>query len=226
MRSLSRKGDVMDEIRVLSCADCGTAACRSNATEKFPKFCLTEEAGPEAAAESLRRYGANAEEEALVRNASILEAEFYCKMCRVEETIEFARRMGYKKIGIATCMGLLKEAGIFSRILKAKGIDHVAVCCKVGAIDKSEIGMGPDQKLNHGCGHESMCNPILQAETLHRHGTDFNVVMGLCVGHDSLFMRHSHAPVTVMVVKDRVLGHNPAAALYMAEGSYSRFKTP
>lgn len=214
----------MDETRELSCADCGTLACRGKVTEKFPKFCLTVEAGEAGAAESLRRYEENEEEKALVRNASILEAEFYCKMCRVEETIEFVRRMGYKKIGVATCMGMLAEAKIFSRILQKKDIDHTVVCCKVGAVEKGEIGMGPEQKLNGGCGHESMCNPILQAETLRRHGTEFNVVMGLCVGHDSLFMRHSHAPVTVMVVKDRVLGHNPVAALYMAEGIYSRFK--
>ena len=55
-------------------------------------------------------------------------------------------------------------------------------------------------------------------------GTDFNIVIGLCVGHDTLFLRHSAAPTTVMVVKDRVLGHNPAAALYQATTMYSRFK--
>jgi uncharacterized metal-binding protein len=51
-------------------------------------------------------------------------------------------------------------------------------------------------------------------------GTDLNVLMGLCVGHDSLFFRHSAAPVTVLAVKDRVLGHNPLAAVYQADGYY------
>ena len=51
--------------------------------------------------------------------------------------------------------------------------------------------------------------------------TDFNIVIGLCVGHDTLFLRHSHAPTTVMIVKDRVLAHNPVAALYTANGMYS-----
>ena len=45
-------------------------------------------------------------------------------------------------------------------------------------------------------------------------------VMGLCVGHDILFNKHSHAPTTTLVVKDRVLMHNPAAALYHADGYY------
>ena len=61
-------------------------------------------------------------------------------------------------------------------------------------------------------------------EELEAQGTDFNIVIGLCVGHDTLFLRHSHAPTTVMIVKDRVLAHNPVAALYTANGMYSRFK--
>ena len=46
-------------------------------------------------------------------------------------------------------------------------------------------------------------NPIYQAEKLNEHDTDFNVVIGLCVGHDSLFINHSKAPCTVLSVKDR-----------------------
>ena len=44
----------------------------------------------------------------------------------------------------------------------------------------------------------------------------------LCVGHDTLFIKHSEAPVTYLIVKDRVLGHNPAAALYTAKFYYKR----
>ena len=84
--------------------------------------------------------------------------------------------------------------------------------------------MPEEKKLNHGCGHESMCNPIMQAKVLEQQGTDFNIVIGLCVGHDTLFLRHTHAPTTVMIVKDRVLAHNPAAALYTANTMYSRFQ--
>lgn len=67
-----------------------------------------------------------------------------------------------------------------------------------------------------------MCNPVSQAELLNRAGCEFNVVMGLCVGHDSLFFRHSEAPATVLVTKDRVLAHNPIGALQLADSYYSR----
>ena len=142
----------------------------------------------------------------------------------MEETIEFIQRMGYKKIGIASCVGLMPETRIFTKILKALGIEYYTVGCKLGAVDKTVIGIPNEKKLNGGCGHESMCNPILQAKELEAQGTDFNIVIGLCVGHDTLFLHHSHTPTTVMIVKDRVLAHNPVAALYTANGMYSRFK--
>ena len=67
-----------------------------------------------------------------------------------------------------------------------------------------------------------MCNPILQARLLNQAGTDLNVVIGLCVGHDSLFYRYSDAYVTTLVTKDRVTGNNPATALYTAESYYKK----
>ena len=68
----------------------------------------------------------------------------------------------------------------------------------------------------------AMCNPILQARLLNEAHTDLNVVIGLCVGHDSLFYKYSEAYATTLVTKDRVTGNNPAAALYTAESYYKK----
>ena len=62
--------------------------------------------------------------------------------------------------------------------------------------------------------YEALCSPVGQAALLAKAGTQLNVVIGLCVGHDSLFFMHSKAPATVLIAKDRVLAHNPAGALY------------
>ena len=70
------------------------------------------------------------------------------------------------------------------------------------------------------------CNPVLQAQLLNKEGTELNIVMGLCVGHDSLFYKHSKAVTTTLVVKDRVLVHNPVMALYTAEGYYEYLNHP
>lgn len=207
-----------------TCSDCAVLACLGHDESKYPAFCLTEHVDQELLNEVVQIYQMDTEQGEIARVSAGIEGEFYGKLTRVEETIEFIKRMGYKKIGIASCVGLMNETCIFARILKANKISYYTVGCKIGAVDKTEIGIPNEKKLNRGCGHESMCNPIMQARILETQGTDFNVVIGLCVGHDTLFLRHSKAPTTVMIVKDRVLGHNPVAALYTATSMYSRFK--
>jgi uncharacterized metal-binding protein len=143
----------------------------------------------------------------------------HARWTRVEDTIAFARLMGYRRIGIGTCVGLLEETRRLEQILKAQDLEPVSVCCKVGSVDKvSALGIPDAEKVRPGT-FEPACNPIAQAEILNEVGTDLNVIVGLCVGHDALFARHSKAPVTTLVVKDRVTGHNPAAVLY-GQGFY------
>jgi uncharacterized metal-binding protein len=132
---------------------------------------------------------------------------------RVEDTIALARLMGWEKIGIATCIGLLEETRRLAAILEAQGLEPFSVCCKSGSIDKLELGIEESDKVRPGT-FEPACNPIAQAEILNRIGSDMNIIVGLCVGHDMLFTKHSKAPVTTLVCKDRVTGHNPAAVLY------------
>lgn len=132
----------------------------------------------------------------------------------------FAEKIGAKKIGIATCVGLLAESRTLAQIFRSHGFEVYGIGCKVGAIPKTALGI--DEKCN-GVG-KNACNPILQAKLLNAAKTDLNVVVGLCVGHDSLFYKYSDAIVTTAVTKDRVLGHNPAAALYTANSYYSKLK--
>ena len=139
-------------------------------------------------------------------------------MTRVEEIMEFARRLGAKRIGIATCIGLLTEARTAARIFRRAGFEVYGVACKVGAQPKTAVGI-PEACEKVG---KNMCNPILQAKLLNRAKTDLNVVIGLCVGHDSLFYKYAEALTTTLVTKDRVLGHNPAAALYQADSYYHK----
>ncbi len=167
------------------------------------------------------------------KNASIQEAECYVNRGafnsaaryavkpRIQETIEFSHKMGYKKLGIAFCMGLRKEAKIVTDILKFQGFEIVSVVCKVGRTPKEFIGLNEDEKINPGS-FESMCSPIAQAGVLNAARTDFNILMGLCIGHDSLFMRYSEALCTVLVVKDRVTGHNPLAAILQHQAYYQK----
>ncbi len=142
---------------------------------------------------------------------------------RIEEICEFANKMGYRRLGLAFCVGLAREAKIVATLLTARGFDVVSVICKVGAVPKEEIGLAEDEKIRIGQ-FESMCNPVAQAMLMNDAGVEFNIALGLCVGHDSLFFKHADAPTTVLAVKDRVTGHNPLAPIYLMEGYYARLK--
>lgn len=149
------------------------------------------------------------------------EAAGYGRTTRIEDIMDFARRIGAQKLGIAHCVGLMEEARRARDIFLAQGFEVYAVCCKVGSIAKETIGLADGEKVHPGR-YEALCSPLGQAALLDRAGTQLNVVIGLCVGHDSLFFMHSTAPATVLVAKDRVLGHNPVACLYTSHSYYRR----
>lgn len=142
---------------------------------------------------------------------------------RILEIIEFARRMAYRRLGLAFCIGLRREAREVEKLLASNGFEVVSSLCKIGRTSKEAIGVRHDQQIRIG-GFESMCNPIAQARVLNESQTQFNVLMGLCVGHDSLFFKYSQAPCTVFAVKDRLLGHNPLAAIYTLDSYYRSLK--
>jgi len=144
----------------------------------------------------------------LYRASSSLEAEGYMKYTRIEELIRLARKLGWKKLGIAFCVGFSEEAKKLQELLESKGFDVHSVVCKVGGFEKEQFSIPTMGKGDHAC------NPILQAMVLNQAKTELNIILGLCLGHDILFQAYSEAPTTTLVVKDRVLAHNPIGAIY------------
>ena len=205
-----------------SCVDCGSLCCGEQ-TGSYPDFCLTTGADAADLEEVRRLYTEDGPVRRLAMAAAEVEGAFYCRYTRVEEIMEFARRLGAKRIGIATCGATMAEARTFARILRVHGFEVVACQCKAGALPKEELGIQA-QYIKRP--EERACNPVLQAKILNRAGTDLNVTLGLCVGHDSLFYRFSQAPVTTLFAKDRVTGHSPAAPLYLTHSFYRRLLEP
>jgi len=227
----------MNKERFSTCANCkidrGEKVCLVEGG-KGPKFCPTLNK-EDVVTEAMSEY----EKEEIgefARQASVQEGECYANReikpytkfpvkPRVQEICEFAKKMGYKKLGIAFCIGLTNEASILNKILVNQGFEVVSVMCKVGRMPKEKIGVKDKEKINIG-EFEPMCNSIAQAKILNQEKTEFNIVLGLCVGHDSLFFKYAHAYTTVLAAKDRVLGHNPLAALYTSGSYYSRIMKP
>ncbi len=202
----------------LSCAICRVRACSQEPGSKpYPAFCaMSQEA---EALEQARRIYEDDEIRRLALASAQTEADGYPDHSRIEDVMGFARRIGATHLGIATCVGLLQESRMLAEILEANGFRVSSVCCKVGSIPKEEVGVADEEKIHPG-NYEALCNPIAQALLLNAIGTQLNIVVGLCVGHDSLFFKHSDAPATVLIAKDRRTGHNPAAALYTSHSYY------
>jgi uncharacterized metal-binding protein len=157
--------------------------------------------------------------------AALVESEGYCRWTRLEETVAFAKKLGFRKLGIATCISFVDLARTLSAVLESQGFAVASVACKNGGVPKEALGVREIEKIRPGT-YEPMCNPIAQAELLNRAGSQLNIVLGLCVGHDSLFFRHSQGLATTLVAKDRVLAHNPVGALQLAETYYERIWGP
>lgn len=123
---------------------------------------------------------------------------------RLEELAAYAKAAGYKKLGIANCFSMQKYADRLKEILSEKGFDVFAVNCKESGLDGCDIS----SEMKGPC-----CDPLSQAEYLNGCGTDFNINLGLCLGHGLLFQKYSKAPVTTLVVKDPATGHHSVDSL-------------
>jgi len=199
-----------------TCGHCTKLSCETGNLKDAPLNCPCRD--DELRDESFDTYQIE-ENNKIAIQACRTEYEGYLKRTRIEEIMDFAHNMGFEKLGIAHCIGLRKEAGIAANVFKANGFQLDTVCCKCSFLTKEEIQMSQWQ-LDPG--FESICNPIGQAISLEKAGCQLAVILGLCVGHDTLFIKHCNLPVTYLIVKDRVTGHNPAAAIYLAESYYKK----
>lgn len=205
---------------MVNCAKCGVYSCWKGDLEKLPQNCPMKENMDvyEAASSAYREASGN-----LACHSARVEAAGYGAWPRVRETMEFSRLAGFTRLGLAFCVGLRREALETCKIFESNGFTVASVICKTGARPKEELGLRKEEKVHPGQ-FEAMCNPVAQAMLLNKAQTDLNVLLGLCVGHDSLFIKYSNAPVTVLAVKDRATGHNPLAAIYAAHYFQAKLK--
>jgi uncharacterized metal-binding protein len=207
------------------CAECKLAYCEKAPLESIDKSLLPKGCPiithPQTVATAVKRYEEDAVKKLYV-SATVTEKEAYEQVRgvvmgvrpRVKELVEFARLLGFERIGVAFCAGLRDEASRLVWFLQEQGFTVASAVCKCGAVDKTKLGVSKKHKIGDPEKFESACNPILQAALLNDAGVNVNVIVGLCIGHDMLFTMNSKAPVTTLIVKDRVLGHNPLIALY------------
>ncbi len=208
------------------CATCKTKLCLQGVTDEdlLPSYCptknfreLIEDVKAKYQSEELVNFfqcSALLEKECYDAKAAREEGRIVPLRPRIKEIAEFAKKIDAQKIGLAFCSGLHDEASRANKILEGHGLEVVSAMCSCGALDKTAVGLPEEYKIRNPENFEASCNPLMQAELLNRAKTAFNVLVGLCVGHDMLFTKYSEAPVTTLIVKDRLTGHNPVITLY------------
>ena len=205
-----------------NCALCGVNVCMSGDLDKAPKNCpcMHEQK------DEIKEMYMHEDNYKIAHISSLISVQGIGKT-RLELTMDFAKQCGFNNLGLVFCGGFLKEANMLSRILTYNGFKVNSVLCKNGNIPLSFVDVDiPLELIPKELIEENkpinipMCNPIAQAKFLNEAKTDLNIILGLCVGHDSLFIKYSEALVTVFAVKDYVLANNPLTAIYQAECEY------
>lgn len=195
------------------CAHCSAKLCKTGGhLEAAPADCPCRTTNDE---KEMARY--EGDDKMIAVQAAVVEGMKYGTLTRIEEIMEFAIRCGFKHLGLAFCVGLAEEGRIVADILKANGFEVDSVCCKCGSVNKTNMGLEQDAFVIKDAEFEAMCNPAGQAAVLDAAGCEFNIACGLCVGHDTLFIKNSQAPVTVLAAKDRACAHNPLGAIYTSK---------
>jgi len=199
------------------CAKCTVLRCRSKEkNKKVPTSCPTEKY-PDLVKEAMDKFmlpenqAVNQGWLGLISKVMTPEnPRERLSWTRVDEIMEYAKIRGMKRLGIATCYALIPESRSLSEILEANAFEVVSVSCLCGEVNPQDLCMPGN----------IFCNPIMQAEVLNQEKTELNMMVGLCLGHDILFLRYSKAETTPLVVKDRALGQNPVAALYLNQSPF------
>lgn len=194
--------------RTISCHQCKTIECLDRYPRGVPDFCQANKFW-DVIEETKAKYFEPETAKIHLATAKILKRSSQ-QWPRVREAIELAKELGVKKVGLAVCVGLLREGREFARFLNRAGLEVVSAGCMIGGVEPEETGV-PDEYLY---GRMIACNPIAQAEILNREGTELNYIYGLCTGHDTLFMKNSKAPVTCVVAKDVATANNPSGVLF------------
>jgi uncharacterized metal-binding protein len=178
----------------MNCTTCEDKVCR-----KQQKSCDQESF---LRYEIIEQYQEVSHSEIVKAAAELVDSGRAGTLSRMEEIIEFAKRMNYQKLGIAYCYGMEKQAKAIETLLISEWFDVSAVSCSVGGLIQSEVNSA-------SCVHKVSCNPLGQAEQLNAEKVDLTLVVGICMGHDILLNRNLAMDFTTLVVKDRKNNHAP-----------------
>src|SRR5512136_1099134 len=146
------------EAETIQCHQCKDNVCLARYPQGIPEHCLAERF-LDLVEKSKRQYLEPDDSRFHLAAAKVLKRGGY-DWPRVQQCIEFARELGARKVGLAVCVGLIREGREFARFLDRAGFQVISVACMVGGLKPQETGI-PDEWVNP---LGISCNPIAQAE--------------------------------------------------------------
>jgi len=176
----------------VECSKCQSYVCKLGRDDSPTENCPMHSDFP-----SFEELYSEEEQKNAAYQAALVEAEGYCEWTRIREIAEYALKLGVRRVGVAFCSDMIREAKLAASYLRDRDLD---------------VFLPPESPG---------CDPIAQAEFFHQTQTQINVVCGMRVDHEALFIAASTSPVIVLVARDERLCHNPVSALYTS-ASYSR----
>jgi uncharacterized metal-binding protein/predicted Fe-Mo cluster-binding NifX family protein len=183
--------DLAEEVQPhFDCIACGSRTCLEHGVCRAP----AQASSPESVTPQLQQ---------LMVAALDIGAEPERVLCRVAELSYFCVEMHYRHVGLAFCADLFPESETVARLLR-RFVKVTPVCCRVGGRRETPTEPEPGFK----------CNPFAMAQVLNQAETELNIAVGLSIGCDVIFARLSHAPVTTLFVKDKLLANNPVSACH------------
>jgi uncharacterized metal-binding protein len=124
---------------------------------------------------------------------------------RIVENCDSAKRWGYKRAwAMAFCSGLREEAAAVERIFRnqdSKSCRSSASGCK----GQKQMGISEEQKIAPGPDVHESCSIPSPRPYPQRRKDRVHIVLGLCVGHDTMFLKTSRHCVPSWP-QDRVTG--------------------
>ena len=192
--------------KTLSCI-CAKQGCWRGNDEGIPQYCQANNYLDELESSSKKYQQPEAID--IYKAASMVGQHNNGMTPRIKEALLLAKELKLNRIGFAVCTSMEWEMGHIKKLFTREGFQVFTASCQIGRVNAVSRGVSEVKDFVR-----SSCNPIAQAEILNSEDTQLNFILGLCMGHDILFNLYSKAPVSTLIVKDRVTGNNPAAALY------------
>lgn len=191
----------------MSCTECTVHACFAGGA--LPSDCTSNLASEDVREKACAFY-LESDVAPLVNAASeATHAALNGKWPRIRELILFAHEMGAHRIGIASCKSFIPESEMLADILRSEGFEPIDAMCRIGSLRRSDVGLHDESPER---ANMLTCNPYMQADVLNEAGCDFNIIMGLCLGHDMMFTKRSNAWVTTLAIKDWSCAHDKPIA--------------